>query len=160
MKNWLFLGFGVLLWVCGAATYLETLKFAAAVDVDDRSFAYDYPTAPPFPARCLHPPGTASVWEIGQYAIEITMYKRKEECAVVGCRHQHKTLYRLPAAEDKRAAWIEFIFFRAISQLKLAKNCWCVRTTLTLTVSPILASTRQEYSADFYSKEYLQTKDM
>ena len=29
---------------------------------------------------------------------------------VIGCKDQHKTLHHLPAAEDKRAAWIEFIF--------------------------------------------------
>ena len=86
------------------------VKFAVAVHVIGRSFEYDYPTAPPFTARCLHPPGTATVWEIRHYSIEITMSKRKEKCSVVGCKDQHKTLHRLQAAEDKRAAWIEFIF--------------------------------------------------
>ena len=38
------------------------------------------------------------------------MSKCKEKCSVVGCKDQHKTLHRLPAAEEKRAAWIEFIF--------------------------------------------------
>ena len=38
------------------------------------------------------------------------MSKHKEKCAVVVCKDQPKTLHRLPAAEDKRAAWIEFIF--------------------------------------------------
>ena len=58
-------------------------------------------------AAAVHPPGTATVWEINHYAIEITMSKRNEKGSVVGCKDQHKTL---PAAADKRVAWIEFIY--------------------------------------------------
>ena len=38
------------------------------------------------------------------------MSKRNEKCCVVGCLEQHKTLHRAPAAGDRRAAWIEFMF--------------------------------------------------
>ena len=38
------------------------------------------------------------------------MSKHHLNCAVVGCKEEHKTLHRVPAAEDRRAAWLEFIF--------------------------------------------------
>ncbi|KAL0969990.1 hypothetical protein UPYG_G00235660 [Umbra pygmaea] len=38
------------------------------------------------------------------------MSKHHGKCSVVGCKDEHKTLHRVPAAEDRRATWIEFIF--------------------------------------------------
>ncbi|XP_041938207.1 uncharacterized protein LOC121699817 isoform X2 [Alosa sapidissima] len=38
------------------------------------------------------------------------MSKSHAKCSVVGCTKEHKTLHRVPAEEDRRAAWIEFIF--------------------------------------------------
>ncbi|XP_059926281.1 uncharacterized protein LOC132471191 isoform X1 [Gadus macrocephalus] len=38
------------------------------------------------------------------------MSRRHARCSVVGCKDDHKSLHRVPAAEDRRAAWIDFIF--------------------------------------------------
>ena len=38
------------------------------------------------------------------------MSRRHARCSVVGCKGDHKSLHRVPTAEDRRAAWIDFIF--------------------------------------------------
>ena len=83
------------------------------------------------------------------------MSKHKEKCAVVVWKDQQKTLHRLPAAEDKRVAWIEFIFEGNVPAEVGKKLLVCVNH-----FDADCFTNLGQYKAGVYSKEYLQTKDM
>ena len=115
-------------------------------DIISQSFEYSHPPPHPFTAylQCLYPPAAAlhslrsaiMLWEHHVGA-------QHKVVVVVGCKDEHTTLHRVPAAEDRRVAWIQFIFEGNVPGT-VSKNCLCVLTTSRQTVSPTPVSTRQD----------------